>query len=105
MPRFVGGRAPVVVVDGVVELVGSGGAVVIVVGCIGVVATIVLAGFCPVEYTIAAEAPPAAIARPRRAGQIQSPGYHGSRRRQAPPNLATIPCWTGSRRPHWRQYS
>jgi hypothetical protein len=40
----------VVVVDGVVDVVGSGAVgVVVVVGCTGVVATIVLAGFCPVE--------------------------------------------------------
>ena len=39
------------------------------------------------------------------AGQIQSPGYQPSRRRQAEPRTATTPEDAGSRWPHSRQYS
>src|SRR5438105_4860068 len=37
----------------------------------------------PCEVAIATAAPPAAIRSPSSAGQIQSPGYHGSRLRHA----------------------
>jgi hypothetical protein len=38
-------------------------------------------------------------------GQIQSPGYHEIRRRQAVASTGMTPRWTGRRRPHSRQYS
>jgi len=47
----------------------------------------------------------AAMTRKRRAGQIQSPGYHRRRRCQPEARTPTRPRFTGRRAPHSRQYS
>src|SRR5438270_11522333 len=71
---------------------------------VGPVATIVE----PLPFPhVAATTTPVAIAattRATRAGQIQSPGYHRTRRRQPDERLVTT-VRAGSRRPHSRQYS
>jgi hypothetical protein len=46
-----------------------------------------------------------ATAKPRRAAQTQSPGYHGIRRRHAPRSAAVARAEPDSGSPHSRQYS
>src|SRR4051812_3304794 len=50
-------------------------------------------------------APRVAISRRSRTGQIQSPGYQGTRCFHAVPSVETVPRASGSRSPHSRQYS
>src|SRR5439155_3041926 len=54
---------------------------------------------------IATAAPSAAMTSAASTGQIQSPGYQGTRRRQAFSSTGTSPSAPGRRRPHSRQYS
>jgi hypothetical protein len=53
----------------------------------------------------ATAAPPAARASRARLGQIQSPGYHVTRRCQPEARTPTTPRLTGRRSPQSRQYS
>jgi hypothetical protein len=99
----------VVAVVLVVALVVGSGAVVVswMLEAPGSVATTVL--FAELERSASqiAETTPAAAAtrRASSAGQIQSPGYQPSRRRQADRRNATAPEVAGSCWPHSRQYS
>ena len=72
-----------------------------------VVATTVSAAELELSATQTAETTPAttATSSASSAGQIQSPGYHPSLRRQAEPSTATTPEVAGRRWPHSRQYS
>src|SRR5262249_29566024 len=71
------------------------------------VRTIVLPAELESSVSQSAEATPATTATTSAssAGQIQSPGYQPSRRRQRAPSLAVRPGCAGSRSPHSRQYS
>src|SRR5690242_481590 len=109
-PGLVCGRGFGVVAGREGAVVGGSGAVVgacVAVATGGVVATITErpASWCPREVAIATAAPAAAITSPSSAGQIQSPGYQGSRLCHAWPSAGTTPRWIGRRRPHSRQYS
>jgi hypothetical protein len=90
-------------------IVGSGAVVVVslMLDAPGEVATTV--SFAELERSVSqiAETTPAPIATRRASsvGQIQSPGYQPSLRRQADPRKATAPVVAGSRWPHSRQYS
>jgi hypothetical protein len=90
-------------------IVGSGAVVVVslTLDAPGEVATTV--SFAELERSVSqiAETTPAPIATRRASsvGQIQSPGYQPSLRRQADPRKATAPVVAGSRWPHSRQYS
>ena len=104
-----GGLGPVapVAVDSVI--VGSGAMVVVwlTLDAPGDVATTVSFAELDRSASQTAETTPAptAMRRASSAGQIQSPGYQPSLRRQADPRNATAPVVAGSRWPHSRQYS
>jgi hypothetical protein len=100
---------PVVAVTVGSVIVGSGAVVVVslTLDAPGEVATTV--SFAELERSasqIAETTPaPTATRRASSVGQIQSPGYQPSLRRQADPRKATAPVVAGSRWPHSRQYS
>ena len=105
----------VVVVGSVVvgtEDVGSGpvsvggGFVLVAVGTVPLTAFLVFAAE-PSSFVERIAIPPAsaAMTRAARTGQTQSPGYQGTRRRQAVASIGISPCVAGRRRPHSRQYS
>src|SRR5215210_3679837 len=102
------GASPVVV--GVVEVVVVGSGAV----CVGVLVdgpacvrtSVSLAELERSASQRAETAPaPTATSSASRVGQIQSPGYQPSCRRQIDPRKATGPELAGSRWPHSRQYS
>ena len=90
-----------------VVIVGSGTVVVVSRLLVAAVATTVSLAELESSASQRAETTPAAMATTSAssAGQIQSPGYQPSRRRQAEPRTATTPEDAGSRWPHSRQYS
>jgi len=104
-----GGLGPDVAVTVGSVIVGSGAVVVVplTLDAPGEVATTV--SFAELERSasqIAEATPaPAATRRASSVGQIQSPGYQPSLRRQADPRKATAPVVAGSPCPHSRQYS
>jgi len=107
---FVGGGGVSVVVGVVTLVVVGSGAVLVVVSWLeatDVVSTSVWSFALERSVSQIAEAAPAAAAikSAASAGQIQSPGYQPSRRRQAEPSRTISPPDAGSREPHSRQYS
>src|SRR6185437_2556248 len=81
--------------------------VVAVVGGPAFVRTIVFPAELESSASQSAEDTPATTATTSASsvGQIQSPGYQPTRRRQRAPSLALSPGWAGNRSPHSRQYS
>jgi hypothetical protein len=105
-----GALGPVVAVTVGSVIVGSGAVVVVVsltLDAPGEVATTVSVAELERSVSQIAETTPAPAATRKASsvGQIQSPGYQPSLRRQTDPRKATAPVVAGSRWPHSRQYS
>jgi hypothetical protein len=97
------GVVSVVSVPEVSVVTVSVGVVTVVVWPVVAVMTVFLLSCFVVRW--ATTPPRVAISRRSRTGQIQSPGYQGTRCFHAVPSVATVPRASGSRCPHSRQYS